>query len=127
MRIADCMTTQKKPDKHIMVVEDDEAIRQLLKYHFEDAGYQAVGAENGKKALSLINGVSFELITLDLAMPEMNGNEFLAKLSQLSPSTPVIIVSANTRKLVPHPQVKGIIKKPFDLDDILELVNKYIL
>ena len=67
----------------ILVVEDEDAIRDVLVAIFNDEDdYKGVGAENGLKALELLKTITFDLITLDMNMPEMDGNAFLKELFQ---------------------------------------------
>src|SRR5437764_14152925 len=104
-------------DKLILVVEDESAIRELMLAIIMDDGYcRAVGAGNGLHALDLLQSAAFDLITLDMNMPVMDGNTFLTELSKVAPSVPVIVVSATPKILKPHKQVKAYITKPFDIE-----------
>lgn len=64
----------------IAIVEDDSAISQMYSIKFENEGYTVQSAENGKLGLELIEKMRPDIILLDLMMPEMNGDEVLAKL-----------------------------------------------
>jgi DNA-binding response OmpR family regulator len=64
----------------IAIVEDDQAISQMYRFKFEAEGYQVDTAENGKIGLELIKSMLPDIVLLDLMMPEMNGDEMLAKL-----------------------------------------------
>lgn len=80
----------------IMVVEDDEDIRQLLTYNLEAAGYKAVGAADGGQALARIRRQPPDLLLLDLMLPGMDGFEICRELKK-HPETakiPVIILTA---------------------------------
>jgi len=64
-------------EKLILIVEDDASVRNLLLEVFNDSSkYKATGAENGTRALELVKAVTFNLVTLDLDMPEIDGNQF---------------------------------------------------
>ena len=66
-------------------------VRDLLLEVFNDtSSYKATGAENGARALELVKAVTFDLMTLDLDMPVMDGNQFLEGLNEIAPNTPVI-------------------------------------
>ena len=64
----------------IAIVEDDSAISQMYRIIFEAEGYQVETAENGKLGLKLLEEMKPDIILLDLMMPEMTGDEMLAKL-----------------------------------------------
>ncbi len=64
----------------IAIVEDDQAISQMYRIKFEAEGFTVETAENGKLGLELAESMKPDIILLDLMMPEMNGDEMLAKL-----------------------------------------------
>lgn len=64
----------------IAIIEDDQAIAQMYRIKFETEGYEVETAENGKLGLELAENMKPDIILLDLMMPEMNGDEMLAKL-----------------------------------------------
>lgn len=64
----------------VAIIEDDQAIAQMYRIKFEAEGYDVETAENGKLGLELIENTKPNIILLDLMMPEMNGDEMLAKL-----------------------------------------------
>jgi len=68
----------------IAIVEDDQAISQMYRFKFEADGYEVETAENGKLGLELIEKMRPDIILLDLMMPEMNGDEVLAKIRSTS-------------------------------------------
>lgn len=64
----------------IAVIEDDQAISQMYRFKFEAEGFDVQTAENGKLGLELAESMKPDIILLDLMMPEMTGDEMLAKL-----------------------------------------------
>jgi len=64
----------------IAIIEDDSAISMMYRIKFEAEGYTVETAENGKLGLELVKEMSPDIILLDLMMPEMNGDEMLAKM-----------------------------------------------
>jgi len=68
----------------IAIIEDDLAISQMYRFKFEAEGFQVETAENGVLGLDLAKTMKPDIILLDLMMPEMNGDEMLAKLRATS-------------------------------------------
>lgn len=64
----------------VAIVEDDQAISQMYRFKFEADGYEVETAENGKLGLELVEKMRPDILLLDLMMPEMNGDEMLAKM-----------------------------------------------
>jgi CheY-like chemotaxis protein len=120
--------------KQILVVEDDQAICEMITEFLYDEGYDAICADSGTEALQLLSNSSriFNLITLDLGLPDMSGNDVLSQMSQGSlassyGSTPVVVVSANPSHLKPDPRVKAVIPKPFNLVDLVNVIQQSLV
>ena len=82
-------------DKKILVVDDEEEIRMVLRETLVSVGYKIFEAANAVEALSRIEKESFNLIILDLVMPETSGFEFLKQIRKTS-NVPVIVLSGKT-------------------------------
>src|SRR5512137_1306395 len=78
----------------ILIVDDEEIIRESLSFILKKEGYRVQEAANGKAALELVKKDSFDLVVTDLEMPEMKGVELLEQISQVSPETLVVIITA---------------------------------
>lgn len=79
----------------ILVVDDELLARQLFADVLQEAGYVTHEAENGQRALEIAREEPIDIVLLDIMMPGMSGLEVLAKLGELTPDSPVIIVTAN--------------------------------
>ncbi len=79
----------------ILVVDDERAMRRTLRGIFEHLGYQAAEASSGREALDYLSRQSFDLVVLDLKMPEMSGIEVLEAARPLAPGTVFIILTAH--------------------------------
>ncbi|MEK6707122.1 MAG: response regulator, partial [Bdellovibrionota bacterium] len=118
--------------KQILVVEDDRQIRETLRQWLELEGYNVVTASDGKEALDqLAVNENICLILLDLMMPVMNGWEFLEVKDKMDKSNkikslPVVIVTAaGDAANVSATSISGIVRKPIDLDLLMQYIKKY--
>jgi CheY-like chemotaxis protein len=115
-------------ENRILVVDDEEGIRDMLGTALELSGYGVVKAQNGKEALAKLahSGVPC-VIFLDLMMPVMNGWEFadaLARDARWS-SIPIVVVSAFPERAVTLTRAKGVLGKPLDLDALLRYAEMH--
>ncbi|MEP7288235.1 MAG: response regulator [Chloroflexota bacterium] len=113
----------------ILVVDDNEQLRENLTEILQMEGYLVVTAANGQLALDTVAVVRHRLIILDINMPVMDGFEFLAAYTQLpEPHSPVIICSAGTGNLNPGVLpafVIATLPKPYDIQRMLTLIKTY--
>jgi CheY-like chemotaxis protein len=110
----------------ILVVEDDESIREFIGTFLMDEGYEVMLATNGAEALRLVEQQQPELIFLDIYMPVMDGPAFIEAYRQAVPQTvPVIGMSANANEVRMLGSFDGFIAKPFDLTELLDCVEQY--
>ncbi len=78
----------------LLIVEDEESLRDLYEEDLIDAGYEVEKASNGKEAMELVKKGNFDLIIMDIRMPEMDGIETLGKVITQEKKIPVIIYTA---------------------------------
>lgn len=113
----------------VLVVDDDDGIRKALQALLEDEGYRVLAAGNGLEALSLCRDGLPALILLDLMMPKMDGAAFMNALRLGYPAVPpVLVLSASQRapQQVGQMGVDGYLAKPFDLDELLNAVERLV-
>ena len=112
----------------ILIVEDDESQRFLYHEELVDEGYEVVLAKNGVEALKCLEESPFDLIVLDIRMPEMNGTEVLGKTSGRYKDIPVIIHTAypEYRNQFISLMADGFVLKSADLS-ILKTTIRYLL
>jgi two-component system, chemotaxis family, chemotaxis protein CheY len=111
----------------VLVVDDDPDILEALAEILEAEGFQIRRAKNGKEALDRLSPTPPDLILLDLMMPVMDGWEFSQKLREREgvAKIPIIVLSAD-RNVGPKAREIGAIghlAKPFELNDLLEMVR----
>lgn len=79
---------------HILIVDDEASLRQMMARTLQRAGYEVTSAASGKEGISLVSEHSFDLLFLDIRMPEMNGLEVLKIIHEKFPDLPVILFTA---------------------------------
>jgi two-component system nitrogen regulation response regulator NtrX len=113
--------------KQILVVDDDERIRQSLGGILKDEGYEVVDAKDGLQALKQVEGEAPDLVLLDIWMPGMDGMEVLERIKGQIPNLPVIMISghANIELAVKATKLGAydFIEKPLSLEKVLLTVN----
>ncbi len=116
---------------HILVVEDDEALRDALLITLEAAGHQPSGADGGPAALALIERQSFHMVISDLRMSPMDGLQLLGEIRQRKPGLPVLLMTAfgDVDKAVAA--MRGgacdFMLKPFEPKALLEQIARYAI
>lgn len=80
--------------KKILVVDDEENIRELYKEEFTEMGYDVITVPDGIQALAEMDTTKFDLVTLDMRMEEIDGIETLRKMKEKNSALPVIICTA---------------------------------
>lgn len=78
----------------VLVVEDEDAMRMLIKEELEDEGYEVKTVSNGKEALNFLSSNDVDLITLDIEMPDMNGLEVAGKIREMKKNVKIILLTA---------------------------------
>ncbi len=119
------------PTHRVLVVEDDLEIRETVMEILEEHGYEPIGAENGLEALDKLrsSGPPPCLILLDLMMPRMDGRSF-RQVQLQNPelaSIPVVVITAfrDMSQALQEMKVADLLKKPFNLQDLLGLTRRY--
>jgi len=120
----------KEDIRKILVVDDEESIRWVLKTLLDKKGYEVRTAENGKSALKSVSSEKFSVILLDLNLPDINGFEVLEKINKRNTKSSIIVITAqNSGKNAIEAMRLGAydyISKPFDIDEVAFLVNKAV-
>lgn len=106
----------------VMVVEDNDDIRDLLSLVLEEEGHRVVTLEDGAQVVETARNVHPDLITLDLALPGKHGLEVLRELQEHSDTRgiPVLVISAYTREMEAplRRRASGVISKPFYITQV---------
>jgi UDP-3-O-[3-hydroxymyristoyl] N-acetylglucosamine deacetylase len=112
----------------ILVVDDEANIRHTLRGVLADEGYSVVEAEDGRRALELLEQQLPQLAIVDIWMPEIDGIELVSRMRQQAPEVPVIVISGHgtidTAVRVIRLGAFDFLEKPFQLDALLRMVDR---
>ncbi|MFW5799042.1 MAG: response regulator [Planctomycetota bacterium] len=116
--------------KRLLLVEDTADLRVIAKMSLELGGYEVTAAGSGAEALIAVTEQEFDIILLDMMMPEIDGPEVLRRMRDAKVTTPVVFFSAKARpeeiedamKL----DVRGYITKPFDPMGLAGQVDRHL-
>ena len=78
----------------ILLVEDEEQLRKIIEMNLEMEGYEVVATDNGKKALEVADSQHFDLMVLDVMLPEVNGFQICEQVRLRNSKVGIIIISA---------------------------------
>lgn len=111
---------------NILVVDDDLIFGKNFAAILKERGYAVELAETGNEAISLLQETFFNVVFLDIRLPDINGTEVYKQIMQINPRTNVIIISAFSledvaRDLIRERQIQYF-SKPFDIDSVIRTV-----
>ena len=116
--------------KRILVVDDEASLRTTLTAQLKDRGYSVSSAGDGDIAIEMLGFEYFDLILLDLKMPNVDGYEVLRYVKEKHPSTKVIILTgfADLKNALDS---KGLgadhfVGKPYELSDLLSAIQRFL-
>ena len=114
----------------ILVVEDQDDVRELVRFTLEFKGYVVAEAANGRAGLEKAREEKFDLILCDIDMPVMHGLDFVrAYREEFGGDVPVIMLSAELAGLMDEAILAGAtgaIHKPFEPSQLYETLEKYL-
>jgi CheY-like chemotaxis protein len=115
----------QKHSASVLLVEDDEDIRETVSAVLESEGYTVLTAGNGEEALAILDRGQPCVVLLDLMMPVMSGWDFMevVRKNKRLEDMPVVVVSAYSEKKAEG--VRRVLKKPLDVNKLLEAVAEY--
>ncbi len=114
----------------ILVIDDDELIRSLFKETLEEQGHKVVTASTGAEGIECVKQWDFDLVFLDLKLPETDGAELLKQMRLAKPELPVTIITGYPGSEMMERALKqgpfGVMNKPFDSPDIINAVSSFL-
>ncbi len=115
--------------RHVLIVDDEPELLLSIQTGFEgNERFQILTAPNGREALEILDSNKMDLVVTDLRMPEMDGVELLATMSELFPAVPSIVMSAFGTPVLEQQLKKAgtlaVLDKPLDIDALEKAINK---
>jgi len=115
----------------VLVIDDNEEITEVLRVYCDSRGMECTTINDGRKGLEAILDAKFDLILLDLAMPEFSGVDVVASLKKdgvLDTNNVVIFTASSDAKIIEEMKnsgVKEILKKPVSIDELTSFIDRY--
>ena len=115
----------------IIIIDDDESIRQVLKTILEQEGYTVDTADTGKQAILKTNEKAYNLALIDMRLPDIEGIDLILKIKDTTPRMRKIIVTGyptiqNAMEAV-NRQADAFILKPFDVERVLQTIREQLM
>lgn len=115
----------------IIIIDDDESIRQVLKTILEEEGYTVDTADTGKEAVLKTNEKVYNLALIDMRLPDIEGIDLILKIKDTTPRMRKIIVTGyptiqNAMEAV-NRQADAFILKPFDVERVLQTIREQLM
>jgi DNA-binding response OmpR family regulator len=111
--------------KTVLIVDDDDAIRESLRKLLQAEGYEVRLAANGQEGLDQFDPARVDLLLLDLNLPAKSGWDLFERLSFINPLLPIIIITGrdNQYKLAAAAGVGALMEKPLDVPLLLQTIT----
>ena len=125
------MANYKKQKKRVLVVDDEEGMRQILTEYLDEFGYDVVCAVNGQEAIQKYKSRHFDIVLSDLVMSPMGGLELLGEIRKVDPEAVFIMMtgypSLNSAMDAMKRGARDYITKPFNIDEIRLKIDRVFL
>ena len=112
----------------ILVVDDEESIREFFQIMLKREGYEVVTASNGREGFEFLKKNPVDLIISDIQMPEMSGLELLSKVKELDPETVMVMITAfGSTEIAVEAMKRGAydyVQKPFKIDEVKIVIKQ---
>jgi two-component system cell cycle sensor histidine kinase/response regulator CckA len=121
------MQPEKVIGKRILLADDQQGVREAVKFLLMVDNHTVVEARNGREALELFSQDRFDLVITDYAMPEMAGNELAVRIKRLVPGQPILMITAYAAELGQSDNpVDAMLNKPFSFDELRQALVRLL-
>ena len=125
------MTDLRKRRKRLLVVDDEEGMREILAEYLDEFGYEVDSAVNGREAMQKYKNGHFDIVLSDLVMSPMDGLELLGEVRKMDPDAVFIMMtgypSLNSAMEAMKIGATDYITKPFNIDEIRLKIDRVLL
>jgi len=113
--------------RHVLVADDEPAIVEMIRDILEDSGFRVVTAANGSEALRLVEEAEPEVVLLDMNMPVLDGEGFIAALRERGIPTPIVVMTAGSsaRRWAAQLGADAYLSKPFELASLIDVTKRF--
>jgi CheY-like chemotaxis protein len=122
--------TSATDTRRVLIVEDEDAIREVIRDVLEDRGFRVTSARNGAEALSVLDALRPDVLVLDLLMPVMHGWDFMESYVEKTDGQAIPIVVVSVNPALPRSfnrfGVRQVVAKPFDIDLLIDAVEQAV-
>ena len=116
--------------KRILVIEDDQEMRSLLKDFFEEEGFEIHSVSNGSEAFRILVRELFDLVITDIRMPGLTGLDILPGIKKLQPEAPIIVITAFGSEEVHRRAIErgatAYLEKPLHFHELKTMIHEII-
>ena len=115
--------------RRLLVIEDDDAVREMLEMVLDSEGFEVVTAHHGAAAIAMLDEVEPSLILLDMKMPVLDGWEFLERYRRRpGAKVPVVVLTAayDAARRAADVAADAYVAKPFAIDDLVRVIERYL-
>jgi two-component system response regulator ResD len=116
-------------EKKVLVIDDEDFIRELIKDFLELDDVQCAGAENAEQGLKLISEENFDLILLDRNLGKMKAEDLISQIRNQQKNVPIVILTGDQQCRGDYLEkigANGIIFKPFQVNDFMENIKEFL-
>jgi EAL domain-containing protein (putative c-di-GMP-specific phosphodiesterase class I)/CheY-like chemotaxis protein len=113
--------------RHVLVADDEPAIVEMIRAILEDAGFRVVTAANGSEALRLVEQAEPEVVLLDMNMPVLDGEGFIAAVRERGLGVPIVVMTAGSsaQRWAAQLGADAYLSKPFELASLVGVTNRF--
>jgi len=115
----------ERPMRTVLVIDDEDLVREVVARMVEDLGYSAVTAADGQAGLAVVERQDIDAVLVDLSMPRMNGAELVIAIRKHKPTLPVVLCSGFVRGEITV-QADAYLPKPFRMDALEQTLTKIL-
>jgi CheY-like chemotaxis protein len=121
--------TSMDPKKTILIVDDDQAIRDVLSEYLLELGYEVLTAEDGLDGMDKIRLQNYDLLLLDIRVPYVSGLGLLHIARELDSQIPIVCMTgygSSPEKVASEEEVQCVLSKPFELKELAQAIERLV-